>query len=381
MYSNKDYLNKLTSKKDFIDAVKTNVFIPALKEQLNNPTNDLTSKQDISCMVTEVSSDSTDQKYPTAKAVEDRVVRLKNYIDYQYGPHTVWEVTDSNNGITYSSGKAKNLAGSDWKIQNLDLTSYKFILAYIRGCKGTVEDQEGSSLTIRVDLDPRSATPRLGYYCGTEVGYAINDNGVKAGAVIVVDSTKTKVAMIYSNFNTTGTTALERDYKLYKIEGYYEDSAFDEQQVGGITRGDIIRALGFTPYDSANPNGFTDNIGTVNQITLNGQSLIEDRGAVDIGYLQSQISANGILSCDGNGNVVSADIDLSEYYRKSETSSSAEIDAALNNASFQSISAVSISADNFRFTNMTIGNQDIQMYIDSRIDSKIGLIEDMLAEI
>lgn len=60
-------------------------------------------------------------------------------------------------------------------------------------------------------------------YIGSQLGYAPQDNGVKSGADIVVSQDKTKLAMIYSNFNTTGTTALERDFRLYKVEGFKYD--------------------------------------------------------------------------------------------------------------------------------------------------------------
>lgn len=298
---------------------------------------DISGKEDKSSRVILISSDSDDTHYPSAKAVEDRIVRLKNYIDYQYGPHTVWEVAQSSDGITYSSGRARELSGSDWKLQNLNLTGYKFLLCYIRGCNGDVRDQEGSSLTIRVDLDERSATTRLGYYCGTQLGYAINDNGVKAGAIIVVDSTKTKLAMIYSNFNTTGTTALERDYRLYKVEGFYEDSTFDERLIGGISRADIINALGFTPYSDANPAGYTANIGTISSVVMNGEIKSETGGSLDLGTIltahqdlseyaalsdialkQDIISVRGMLSCDGNGHIVSAEPDMSDYYTRTQ---------------------------------------------------------------
>lgn len=152
--------------------------------------------------------------------VEDKVDEItKNWVMDQFGAHTIWEVENPRaNGIGYTSGKMRDI--SNWSLTNLNLTDYKYVLAYVQGCNGDVRDQEGVSLVIRIDLDGRFRTPRTGYYAGSLLGYAPCDNGVKAGAIIIIDDTKTKCCMIYSNFNTTGTTALERDYKLYKLEGY-----------------------------------------------------------------------------------------------------------------------------------------------------------------
>ena len=34
----------------------------------------------------------------------------------------------------------------------------------------------------------------------------------------------------------------------------------------GITSSDVTTALGYTPYDSSNPNGYTSNVGTVTSV-------------------------------------------------------------------------------------------------------------------
>lgn len=159
--------------------------------------------------------------YPTEKLVKDTIDALKAYVDDKWGGHLIWSANSWTNGVGYSSGKARSL--TDWKIQNVDFSPYKRVRAWISGCKGTVQDQEGASFAIDVFLDNTMISQRSGLYIGTSVGYAPNDNGVKQGACIVIDSTKTKCAMIYSNFNTTGTTALERDFKLVRLVGYKDD--------------------------------------------------------------------------------------------------------------------------------------------------------------
>ena len=42
-----------------------------------------------------------------------------------------------------------------------------------------------------------------------------------------------------------------------KVSGY----------ITGITSSDVTTALGYTPYNSSNPNGYTNNIGTITKVT------------------------------------------------------------------------------------------------------------------
>lgn len=46
------------------------------------------------------------------------------------------------------------------------------------------------------------------------------------------------------------------------ISAFINDSGY----ITGITSPDVIAALGYTPYDSSNPNGYTSNIGTVTSV-------------------------------------------------------------------------------------------------------------------
>ena len=74
------------------------------------------------------------------------------------------------------------------------------------------------------------------------------------------------------------------------------DTMADSGSNPGFARGDhvhnitdttIINALGFTPYNSTNPNGYTSNIGTVTGITLNNTTYNPTNGIVDLGTISS----------------------------------------------------------------------------------------------
>ena len=49
-----------------------------------------------------------------------------------------------------------------------------------------------------------------------------------------------------------------------------------------ISSSDVTTALGYTPYNSTNPNGYTSNVGTITGITMNGASK-GTSGVVDLG--------------------------------------------------------------------------------------------------
>ena len=71
-----------------------------------------------------------------------------------------------------------------------------------------------------------------------------------------------------------------------------------------ISSSDVTTALGYTPYNSSNPNGYTSNTGTITGITMNGTSKgtsgIVDLGTVitDISGKQDTIDSSHKLSAD-----------------------------------------------------------------------------------
>ena len=58
-----------------------------------------------------------------------------------------------------------------------------------------------------------------------------------------------------------------------------------------ISETDVIDALGFTPYDSTNPEGYTTNTGTITGVSVNGTSL-GTSGVVDIKNIPWEIIAD-----------------------------------------------------------------------------------------
>ena len=79
---------------------------------------------------------------------------------------------------------------------------------------------------------------------------------------------------------------------LYDTRGDIETWVGQQGYITGITSSDVTTALGYTPYDASNPNGYTSNVGTVTSVnnvnpvngnvTLSIPSSASDVGAVDL---------------------------------------------------------------------------------------------------
>ena len=75
--------------------------------------------------------------------------------------------------------------------------------------------------------------------------------------------------------------------------------------IKGISSSDVTTALGYTPYNSTNPNGYTSNIGTITGITMNGSSK-GTSGVVDLGTVitaHQSIKTINNTSLVGSGDV------------------------------------------------------------------------------
>ena len=76
--------------------------------------------------------------------------------------------------------------------------------------------------------------------------------------------------------------------------------------ISGITSSDVTTALGYTPYDSSNPAGYTDNVGTVTSVNniepVNGNVTIDLSGKVD-----KTTTANKVYGTDANGDQTTYD--------------------------------------------------------------------------
>lgn len=76
--------------------------------------------------------------------------------------------------------------------------------------------------------------------------------------------------------------------------------------VHNITSSTITTALGYTPYNSTNPNGYTSNAGTVTGVKVNGTTINPTSGVVDIGTVatsDTQVTQTSIISNTSDNNL------------------------------------------------------------------------------
>lgn len=107
---------------------------------------------------------------------------------------------------------------------------------------------------------------------------------------------------------TFGSNAFTSTAIPTKVSDITNDSGF----ITGITSSDVTSALGFTPYNATNPNGYTSNVGTVTSVNnvspVNGNVTISIPSEVT----ESTVSGWGFTKNEGtltgitmNGNSVS----------------------------------------------------------------------------
>lgn len=122
----------------------------------------------------------------------------------------------------------------------------------------------------------------------------------------------------------------------------------------GITSSDVISALGYTPYNSTNPNGYTSNAGTVTSVRVQaGTGLVSSQSTAQNTTLNTTISiASGYILptttewnskadasslptktsdlTNDSGFITNATNGLTNYYKKSETYTQSEVDALVS---------------------------------------------------
>lgn len=98
-------------------------------------------------------------------------------------------------------------------------------------------------------------------------------------------------------YNGTGYTLAYTSEIPTKTSDLTNDSGY----ITGINSSDVITALGYTPYNSTNPNGYTSNVGTVTSVNntqpdANGNVTIQAGGATDVQINGTSITSGGVAN-------------------------------------------------------------------------------------
>lgn len=114
------------------------------------------------------------------------------------------------------------------------------------------------------------------------------------------------------------STNIARSADIPSLAGYATETWVGQQgYITGITSGDVTTALGYTPYSSANPNGYTSNVGTVTSVnntspdgngnvtlsipTVNDATITITQGGVTKGSFSLNQASGDTIALDAGG--------------------------------------------------------------------------------
>ena len=113
-------------------------------------------------------------------------------------------------------------------------------------------------------------------------------------------SVKTRQLPTYNNYTLpTATTSIKGGVVIGSNINVDTDGKIS------IDNTSITTALGYTPYNSSNPNGYTNNVGTITGIKMNGASK-GTSGVVDLGTVITDVSGK----LDKSGGTITGDLIL-----------------------------------------------------------------------
>ena len=178
-------------------------------------TTNIITFESVSNKVQSVISNSTSQdKYPSTKAVFD---------EFQRKPVVVWE---SNDPTTYLKGIQANMSASPaWQLTNLDLTPYKRIKIYSCAGKGSTNASTTPAMILEMSLDSRAVSTAWGnHYVASTVIQKSNDNNRFATLTCAVSADKTSFVVLWqtSLYGTAATSNNDVNANVFMIEGYYD---------------------------------------------------------------------------------------------------------------------------------------------------------------
>lgn len=137
--------------------------------------------------------------------------------EMQRAPDVLYE-TDGTTGLL---GHNQNSFDNRWQLENLDMTPYKYIKAYIK-CAATGDSSTyTSAIVVTVPLDPAAMGPTA--YMGSAMAPLPFNRNRQFLVTCAVDSTKTKFQVVHENtiWDITVSDANNTGRYCYKIEGWY----------------------------------------------------------------------------------------------------------------------------------------------------------------
>ena len=219
-----------------------------------------------------------------------------------YSPGTGIDIT--NNTISIDDSTYSTI-GSAVQPDDLGTLAFKNSVDYTTDVNnkptigaGVITFTQGATVLGTIDVNQTTATtiniPSSGGGGGGST-YAAG-NGISISNADVISA---KVDGTSIDFDASG------NLKFVNGAGY----------ITGITSGDVTTALGYTPYNSSNPNGYTDNVGTVTSVNniqpVNGNVTLS---IPDVSHMVTDNTTQTISGTKtfGTGNLKITDLRLSD---------------------------------------------------------------------
>lgn len=214
-------------------------------------------------------------------------------------------------GLTYFWGKIKSYVASAVKVTDVEVNGTSVVSSGTASVTVPITSAVATGAGAVDLLDVTTSTGATRSLVGVNSNGKINHIRLpeattsKAGAMSSSDKTKLNgiatgaEVNVQSNWNETDTSSDAYILNKPTIPTKTSDLTNDDGFITGITSSDVTTALGYTPYNSTNPNGYTSNTGTITGITMNGSSK-GTSGVVNLGtVITSHQDISGKLDKSG----------------------------------------------------------------------------------
>ena len=205
----------------------------------------------------------------------------------------VYPITFDKHGHITGSGSAVTIptASDTYSSTSSNVMTGKGVNAALQTLDSSISATTGQAISAITITDGKIASSTK-----IAVGDA-NQNAfsnVKVGSTTIAADTTTDTLELVAGTDITLTPDATND----KVTVAFSNAS---GYITGITSSDVTTALGYTPYNSTNPNGYTSNTGTVTQVTA-GTGLTTTSGSSTDG---GSITTSGTLHLTKTGRYIS----------------------------------------------------------------------------